>query len=50
MTLDLVRILIGEVPAGYEKLEYTAALIIALFTLKIIYEMFYFVFNLINRR
>lgn len=49
MTIDLVRLIIGEVPEQYIILEYTASLIIALFTIKFILEMFIHVLNIINK-
>jgi divalent metal cation (Fe/Co/Zn/Cd) transporter len=48
MTQELVILLIGQAPPGYEILQYVAGLIIAIFTLKVIYEMFYFVINLVK--
>lgn len=48
MTLELVRLIIGEVPAGYEVLEYMACLCISLIVIKTIIEMFYFVFSLLK--
>ena len=48
MTLELIRLLVGEVPVGYEPLEYMGCLIIALIVIKVIIEMFYFVFSLLK--
>jgi divalent metal cation (Fe/Co/Zn/Cd) transporter len=48
MSIDLIRTLVGEVPNGYEQLEYMAALCISLIVIKTIIEMFYFVFSLLK--
>lgn len=48
MSLDLIRLLVGDVPPGYEPLEYMGALMIALIVIKVIIEMFYFVFSLLK--
>ncbi len=50
MAIELIQLLVGQVPTDYEHLEYIASLIIALFTIKFIYEMFIHVFNLINNK
>ncbi|WP_313345698.1 hypothetical protein [Sedimentibacter sp.] len=49
MALDLVRMLVGQVPEEFVMLEYVAAIILALFTVKFIYEMFMFVLNLVSK-
>lgn len=49
MALDLINLLVGTVPQGYEVLSYVMSMVISLYTIKIIYEMFYFVLNLIKK-
>lgn len=49
MANDLIILLIGQAPPGYENLQYVTATIIGLFAIKFILEMFIHVFNLILR-
>ena len=46
--IDLIRTLIGTPVAGYEYLEYLVGVFILALTLKLFFQFFYWVFNLVG--
>lgn len=50
MALELIRQLVGQVPLGFEYLEYLSCLIISLFVIKSVIEFIQFVYSLLFKK